>query len=748
MMPTNKRRRICFGALLIAVACTPWAVAGEGLMLEVAAGDFDREATIVSVELPPPLAACSALTLTRMDNGQAVPVQVDRRGEKNLAVWILRDKLAAGQARRYRLAPAGEQASDADGVTVQDDGKRLIVQVGGKPVLAYNQAVVPATDPAVAIHARNGYLHPVYNPAGQVVTDDLGTTHAYHHGIWFAWRHTTFKGHATDGWYETTKTGRLEHTKTGDFGGGPVFGHFAVSMHQLDLTSPEAPLPILDETWHVVVYRLSDCFVFDLKSTQTCATDQPVTIDECAYGGMSIRGHRDWLNVAKSQSEFLTDEGKGRGNGNHTRPRWCDMHGLVEGKMTGITALDHPGNFRFPQPVRLCPTIPYFCFAPEVLGPFTIEPGKPYESRYRFCVHNGEVDRKLAERLWQDYTRPPVAAFVPDAADAAAAKKRPPAAPFWVVRPWQIEQKVNEWAKKYPQLVTVEAQKTLGGNTAYAITVTNSQIDDGQKRKLLVTQPHAHEPAAIAGMVDFLSQVLDGVHVDGQPSKLDRQVILDRMVLTCIPCGNPDGVARAPEDWWDGSKYSNADFLKVFFGREADGRMSPRVGRFNAGERAAERIGISYERINEEAYVEPNRDRESTFFKLILRMNKKYAYDAYLDLHQTEFARSKYNAMIILPCLQPELPEPIRRANQQMGEAIVRAWQAAGAAPIPSVKPLGYGEDQLRYFRACWGDLYRAMPVLNIEVQNNNVRTPPRTQMELMEVAIDTTIEYLLGAGR
>jgi hypothetical protein len=76
--------------------------------------------------------------------------------------------------------------------------------------------------------------------------------------------------------------------------------------------------------------------------------------------------------------------------------------------MTGITGLDHPDNFRFPQPVRLCPTIPYFGFAPEVLGPFTIEVGKPFVSRYRFCVHNGEVDRALADRLWQDYAHPPV----------------------------------------------------------------------------------------------------------------------------------------------------------------------------------------------------------------------------------------------------------------------------------------------------------------------------------------------------
>jgi hypothetical protein len=69
--------------------------------------------------------------------------------------------------------------------------------------------------------------------------------------------------------------------------------------------------------------------------------------------------------------------------------------------------LDAPANFRFPQPVRLHPWIPYFCYAPSVPDSFTIEPGKPYVSRYRFCVHDGKPDAQLLERLWRDYADPP-----------------------------------------------------------------------------------------------------------------------------------------------------------------------------------------------------------------------------------------------------------------------------------------------------------------------------------------------------
>ena len=83
-----------------------------------------------------------------------------------------------------------------------------------------------------------------------------------------------------------------------------------------------------------------------------------------------------------------------------------DVNGPVDQKMTGVAILDHPGNFRFPQPVRLHPTMPYFCFTPALLGSFTIEPGKPYVWLYRFSVHDGKVDREVTERYWQDYAHP------------------------------------------------------------------------------------------------------------------------------------------------------------------------------------------------------------------------------------------------------------------------------------------------------------------------------------------------------
>lgn len=330
-------------------------------------------------------------------------------------------------------------------------------------------------------------------------------------------------------------------------------------------------------------------------------------------------------------------------------------------------------------------------------------------------------------------------------AAAEPPKSGPPPAPWWLARPWHVEPRIRAWAAKYPQLVSLERQPTYGKRTAYAVTVSGPG-PSGDKIKLLFAQPHAHEPAATAGMMDFLCELLEGTHLDGTPTDLPRREWLDRTLITMIPDGNPDGRARAPADWWDGTR-TNKEFLDLAFGLTSEGKRCTRVGRWSLREQKPAWIGFAYEQLNEQEFVEPNRDRESTYFRLLRRMGERYRYAAHADLHQTEFERSAYNAMIILPFMQNELPEPLRQTNQRLGEAVVEAWRKAGANPIPKVEPLRYGEDQLRYFRKCWSDLHVQRAHVTFEIQNNNRRTPPRKQMELMEAGIRTVVEFFLKKG-
>jgi methane monooxygenase PmoA-like len=377
----------------------------QSVFSEVDAGSSDRESLIVEAELPLSLQGARHYCVERLDDGKMLPAQIVPSSTSRIA-WLLRDPLAKGTTRRYQLH-AGSANTSTEGVTVKDEEGRLLVDISGKSVLAYNHATVPSPDPDHPYYARSGYLHPVYAPDGQILTDDFNPDHAHQHGVMFAWRKGTFKGRETDGWHQAAKLGRVEHVKLEHYGSGPVFGHFTTRLRQLDLTAPDGPKPILNERWHVRIANLPECFVFDMEMTQTCAGESPYTVEKIHYGGMAVRGSRDWGGKTPIAYEFLTDLGKTREDGDQSPARWVDFTGVSNGNLAGMAVLCHPQNYRFPQPVRLHPSMPYFCFTPASLGRFEIVPDRPYVSRYRFICHKDRLTPAQLERLWQDYAQPP-----------------------------------------------------------------------------------------------------------------------------------------------------------------------------------------------------------------------------------------------------------------------------------------------------------------------------------------------------
>lgn len=128
-------------------------------------------------------------------------------------------------------------------------------------------------------------------------------------------------------------------------------------------------------------------------------------LEQYTYGGFALRGNAQWSDPANVT--FLTSEGLDRAGGDGQKGRWCSIGGHVDGKMVGFAMLGHPENFRAPQTFRVHPKHPYMSFAPVKDGPFTIEPGKPYVSRFRIVSFDGPLDRELIERLWRDYAMPP-----------------------------------------------------------------------------------------------------------------------------------------------------------------------------------------------------------------------------------------------------------------------------------------------------------------------------------------------------
>lgn len=372
----------------------------------VDAGAFERRGTVVSVTIPG-LKQASGVYLNDGER-PTIPAQPGADGE----IAFVLPHMKAGEQRTYTVnagTPVNAVPPKPD-VEARRDGTVVRITASGRPVFTYQAepGELPRAD-IKPIVKRGGYIHPVYTPEGRAITDDYPADHAHHHGIWWAWTRTVYDGRQPDFWNMGDGTGRVDFESLDATWSGRVHGGLTATTRFTDVTGGRSEI-VLKDRWDVRVYAAdagARFFVFDITSTQNIVGDKPLVLPEYRYGGLGVRGHIQW-NGQGDKTVFLTSEGKTRADGNGTPARWTHMGGSIDGRPAGIAILDHPSNFRHPQPTRLNPDNPFFNYAPSVAGEWRIEPGAPYVSRYRFVTYEGEADRALLERLWNDYATPPV----------------------------------------------------------------------------------------------------------------------------------------------------------------------------------------------------------------------------------------------------------------------------------------------------------------------------------------------------
>jgi hypothetical protein len=378
--------------------------------LRVEAGDSARIETPVSVPLATVPEAVAGVPLSlREVRGTArmpVPAQVERGAAPRLH-FVVRGTLPAGQTRTYQLM-AGSAEADREVEAVQGQ-KDLELHVGKRKVLRYHHAIVPPPAGQSALYERSAFIHPLWSPAGNVLTNIHPADHIHHVGLWMPWTHTEFEGKPVDFWNLKKGEGTVRFVKYLSTTTGPVYGGFESEHHHIVLKTDEGETIVLDEVWDVRVYNVGGpdegYWLIDFVSTQQNVADSPLKQVEYRYGGFGYRGAAEW---DEDNAAYLTSEGKNRKNGHATRARWCDMGGTIDGRWEGVTMYSHPANFRHPEPMRIWPQGQvFFNWAPSQAGDWEMKPGADQVFRYRILVHEGKPDLEQIERIWQDYANPP-----------------------------------------------------------------------------------------------------------------------------------------------------------------------------------------------------------------------------------------------------------------------------------------------------------------------------------------------------
>jgi imidazolonepropionase-like amidohydrolase/outer membrane protein assembly factor BamB len=374
--------------------------------------DVDRVDSRVysEIEVAPEEAKQLRLVELTADREVPVPVQV-APGDPTRLWWIARGEWPAGVERTFRL-DRGDPEEATRNMTVRRDEGALEVRAGSSPLLRYQMEhrVPPAGIDAA--YGRSAHIHPVWTPKKLVVTDEFPPDHAHQSGIFLAYPKTSFEGREPNFWDLLGGTGYVRFKSLESTTDGPVFAEIVVENEHVDRTTDPEKVA-LNETWTVRAWNVEGTetgyFVFDIESQLKCAGPSPLELPPYHYGGMAIRGGRGW---GVSRSRVRTSEGLAdRDSANHSRPRWCTLSGSVLGEdgelhQPGITFCTHPDNFRFPEPLRVHPTMPYMVYTPQQLGATEIVPETTVVSKYRFVAHDGELPDVVANRLWHEFASP------------------------------------------------------------------------------------------------------------------------------------------------------------------------------------------------------------------------------------------------------------------------------------------------------------------------------------------------------
>jgi hypothetical protein len=268
------------------------------------------------------------------------------------------------------------------------------------------------------MYKRNGFIHPMFSPSGNILTRIDAPDHYHHVGIWNPWTKVKIGNHVTDFWNLNSNQGTVKYAGINSTTDGPVWGGFDVRQEHIDFQGKNHNEITFNEVWDVRAWNTEPvtgvkAWLVDLTSFLSVAGDSTIILEAYRYGGgIGYRATDEWNN---KNSWVLTSEGKTRATADGTKSRWTDVGGMFNNNTTsGIVFFDHPSNREYPEPMRVWPIDQnghgdvYFQFTPIRYHDWILNPGKVYTQRYRMLVYDGKVDPAVSERVWTDFAYPPV----------------------------------------------------------------------------------------------------------------------------------------------------------------------------------------------------------------------------------------------------------------------------------------------------------------------------------------------------
>ncbi len=291
-----------------------------------------------------------------------------------------------------------------------DTTSTLTILFKQQPLLTYQYKVAYPPAGVDTIYKRSGFIHPLYTPNGQVLTQIQPADHYHHYGIWNPWTHTLFEKDTIDFWNLHARKGTVRFMKFTEISKTENFATYTALLEHVVLYKNNTKKVAIKEWQTVKVYTPdSSQYIIDISSKLTCASSSPIKLLTYRYGGGLGWRATDYWN--KDNCEVLTSEGKNRSNTDGSAARWLIAQGnLPQNDWGGMMILSHPGNYNHPEPLRIWDANGnkgrgdlFINFSPTKNKDWTLTPGNEYILKYRLIVFNGKKNNVQANTAWNNY---------------------------------------------------------------------------------------------------------------------------------------------------------------------------------------------------------------------------------------------------------------------------------------------------------------------------------------------------------
>jgi hypothetical protein len=316
----------------------------------------------------------------------------------------------------FLILPIGNTASHADDANAEpaslpvmrafEDSAsgQILITSADQPVLRYNYRTIEPTEEFLQqIHpdnrkyasARSNYIHPLYGPDGEILTEDFSPDHPHHRGIYWAWPEVDFGDQRGD----LHALQRVFARPTGNI--TLQSGSEVAEIKAENLWKWDDKTPIVRELASIRASRAGKHgWYVDLRFEFTALVDD-VTI---ARRGTSLYGG---LNARLSPVEELQLLHHADPVDNKPRRAWSDSLGIRTGgnQMVGFAVYEKDSNPHYPGDWIVFEKLPWFQPTfPAKNTRFALSKSEPLVLEYRLWVRPGgraTTDQYVEE--WESY---------------------------------------------------------------------------------------------------------------------------------------------------------------------------------------------------------------------------------------------------------------------------------------------------------------------------------------------------------